>query len=142
MDYPRDGDSQPIFELLASSPSALAPALGPAATLEEANRLLRESEERFLALVAATAQLVWTTPPDGLVDDMPLWRAYTGQTVEQVRGWGWLDAVHPDDQERVRTVWAGAIAARMIYQAEYRLRRHDGVYRYFLVRAVPVLNAA
>ena len=144
MDFPLEGGSQPISELLASSPSALAPApaLGPAATLEEANRLLRESQERFLALVMATAQLVWTTPPDGLVEDMPLWRAYTGQTVEQVRGWGWLDAVHPDDQERVRAVWVGAVAARMIYQAEYRLRRHDGVYRYFLVRAVPVLNAA
>ena len=144
MDSPRDGGPQPISELPASSPSAIAPApaLGPAATLEEANRRLRESEERFLALVRATAQLVWTTPPDGLVEDMPLWRAYTGQTIEQVRGWGWLDAVHPDDQERVRAAWAGAVAARMIYQAEYRLRRHDGEYRYFLVRAVPVLDGA
>jgi PAS domain S-box-containing protein len=144
MDFPLEGGSQPISELLASSPSAHAPApaLGPAATLEEANRLLRESQERFLALVMATAQLVWTTPPDGLVEDMPLWRAYTGQTVEQVRGWGWLDAVHPDDQERVRAVWASAVAARTMYQAEYRLRRHDGEYRYFLVRAVPVLDAA
>ena len=144
MDSPLEGGQKPLSELLASSPSALAPApaLGPAATLDEANRLLRESEERFLALVTATAQLVWTTPPDGLVEDMPLWRAYTGQTIEQVRGWGWLDAVHPDDQERVRAVWADAIAARTIYQAEYRLRRHDGDYRYFLVRAVPVLDGA
>lgn len=144
MDSPLEGGQKPLSELLASSLSTLAPAptLGPAATLEEANRLLRESEERFLALVMATAQLVWTTPPDGLVMDMPLWRTFTGQTVEQVRGWGWLDAVHPDERERVRAVWAGAVAARTIYQAEYRLRRHDGVYRYFLVRAVPVLDAA
>ncbi|HST90474.1 MAG TPA: PAS domain-containing protein, partial [Ktedonobacterales bacterium] len=96
MDSPLEGGQKPLSELPASSLSTLAPApaLGPATTLEEANRLLRESEERFLALVMATAQLVWTTPPDGLVMDMPLWRAYTGQTVEQVRGWGWLDAVH------------------------------------------------
>ncbi len=110
--------------------------------LREAERLLRESEERFQALVTATGQIVWTTTPDGLVIDTPLWRSYTGQTVEQVRGWGWLDAVHPDDRARVEAVWKHAVATRTLYETEYRVRRADGVYRFFLVRGVPVLDAS
>lgn len=110
---------------------------GTGAEAAEAARMQRESEDRFRTLVEATGQLVWTTPPDGLVVDMPLWRAYTGQAVEQVRGWGWLDAVHPDDRERVRAAWTAAITGPTHYEVEYRLRRQDGVYRYFLVRAVP-----
>lgn len=118
---------------------AADPSTAAAADGADPARRLRESESRFRALVEATGQLVWTTSPDGMVVDVPLWRAYTGQTVEQVRGLGWLDAVHPDDQAQVREMWERAIATRTLYEAEYRLRRQDGVYRYFLVRAVPVL---
>ena len=105
-----------------------------------APRRLRESEDRFRALVEAIGQLVWTTPPDGLVVDIPQWRVYTGQSLKRVRGWGWLDAIHPDDRETVRQAWTHALATRSRYEVEYRLRRYDGVYRYFLVRAAPVLG--
>lgn len=105
---------------------------------ETYDRRLRDTEARYQALVAAAAQIVWVTPPDGVVDDMPSWRAYTGQSVEEVQGWAWLDAVHPEDRERAARTWAEAVATRSVCEQEYRVRRHDGVYRSFLVRAVPV----
>jgi PAS domain S-box-containing protein len=104
------------------------------------DRRLRASEARFQALVAAAAQIVWATPPDGVIDDMPAWHAYTGQSVEEVRGWGWLDALHPEDRARAARLWAEALATRSVCEAEYRVCRHDGVYRSFLVRGVPVLD--
>lgn len=102
------------------------------------SRELRESDERIRALVELTGQLLWTTPPDGSVTDMPYWRAFTGQSLDDVRNLGWIEAIHPDDREAVRANWAESIAHGTLFEMEYRLRRRDGVYRYFLVRAVPV----
>ncbi|MFL5697961.1 MAG: GAF domain-containing protein [Ktedonobacteraceae bacterium] len=102
---------------------------------------LRQSEERFQALIKATAQIAWTTTAYGLVEeDIPLWRSYTGQSEAEVKGWGWLDAVHPDDRERTVSIWSDAIGARSLYETEYALKRYDGIYHSFLVRGVPVFN--
>jgi PAS domain S-box-containing protein len=107
----------------------------------EAERRLQRSEERYRALVTATAQMVWTTDPDGLVvEDSPSWRAFTGQTYEQWRGRGWLDALHPDDRERAAAAWGRAVSGRTAYTVDYRVRRHDGEYRWTAVRGVPVPN--
>jgi PAS domain S-box-containing protein len=98
-------------------------------------------ERRFQALVSATAQMVWSTDPSGVVtEDAPSWRAFTGQSWEEYRGYGWLDAVHEDDRERARRAWLGAVAARTAYEVEYRTRRHDGVYRWTVARGTPVLD--
>jgi len=102
--------------------------------------MLRETEERYRALVTAAAQIVWTARPDGRVDDLPVWRAYTGQSAAEVAGWGWLDAIHPQDRERITHIWSEAGAARVLYEVESRIRRSDGVYRRFLMRGVPVLD--
>ena len=107
---------------------------------ERAEQSLRYSEKRHRALLTATAQIVWTTPPDGMVEDMPIWRDYTGQALEQVRGWGWLDAIHPDDREPTAAIWERALETRSIYETEYRIRRADGQYRHFAIRGVPVLE--
>jgi PAS domain S-box-containing protein len=101
---------------------------------------LKNSEQRYHSLITATAQIIWTTPPGGVVTDMPMWRAFTGQTRTAVQGWGWLDAVHPGDRERAARAWSVAVAHNKLYETEYRVRRHDGVYRYFTVRGVPVLE--
>ena len=105
---------------------------------------LRMLEERFRSLTAALAQIVWTAEPDGRVVDLPEWRAYTGQSPEQVRGWGWLDAVLPEDRDRTADDWARAVATRGAepYDVEYRLRGADGAYRWFNARGVPVLDGA
>ncbi|HSU14239.1 PAS domain S-box protein [Longimicrobium sp.] len=107
----------------------------------EAETALRRSEERYRSLVEAWTQMVWTTDPRGMVVDMPFWRHLTGQTVEEVRGDGWLSAIHPGDRERVLAVWWSAVEARSVYEAEYRLRLRDGSYRWFVARGVPVLEA-
>jgi len=71
---------------------------------------------------------------------MPSWRAYTGQSAEEVKGFGWLDAVHPDDRSRAIAAWTRAIGTKSAYDAEFRIRRHDGAYRDFLARGVSVLH--
>jgi PAS domain S-box-containing protein len=99
------------------------------------------AEQRYRALVRATSSLVWTTSPDGQIVDMPEWRDYTGITVAQIRGWGWLDSLHPDDRERTASVWQQAVDSRSLYETEYRIRRRDGAYVWHQVRGVPILDA-
>ena len=77
-----------------------------------------------------------------MVDDVPLWRAYTGQARAAVRGHGWLDAVHPDERARTLQVWTHAIATATLYETEHRLQRADGTYRPFLARAAPIRDEA
>jgi len=102
---------------------------------------LRQSEERYRSLAVATAQIVWTTNPRGHVtDDLPLWRAFTGQSVKEIQGTGWLNALHPADHSRMLDTWAHAVATRSAYTTVYRVRRYDGEYRYFGVRGAPVLD--
>jgi PAS domain S-box-containing protein len=99
----------------------------------------RAGEARFRSLVTATAQVVWTTDADGLVqDDSPTWRAFTGQTVAQWLGRGWLEAVHPDDREFAGAAWRRAVEDQTVFTAEFRIRRQDGEYRWTCARGVPV----
>ncbi|HUS14438.1 MAG TPA: ATP-binding protein [Chloroflexia bacterium] len=116
-------------------PGSPSPAATPPPTA------LELSEARYRALVEATAQILWITDPRGTVDDMPGWRAYTGQTVEEVRRDAGMSAVHPDDRARVVALWQQALANRSLYEAQYRLRRADGVYEYFSSSGVPVRDA-
>ncbi|MDB4950237.1 MAG: ATP-binding region ATPase domain protein [Gemmatimonadetes bacterium] len=96
--------------------------------------------ERLRVLVESSSLLVWTTGPDGMVDDVPVWRRLTGQTAEQVRGDGWMDALHPEDREAAARAWSEARAAGTPYLCEYRVRLADGSYRWFAARAYPVLE--
>jgi PAS domain S-box-containing protein len=99
------------------------------------------AEQRYRALVRATSSLVWTTSADGQIIDMPEWRTYTGQSVEQIQGWGWLDTLHPDDRERTAVVWQQAVDTRSFYETDYRIRRSDGVYVWHRARGTPILEA-
>lgn len=99
------------------------------------------SRRRYRALVDASAQMVWTTNAAGeFTREQGDWNAFTGQAREEYSGRGWLNAIHPDDQEPASTAWDAALAARTPLQLEYRIRRHDGVYRWFAVRAVPIVE--
>jgi PAS domain S-box-containing protein len=108
---------------------------------KRSEQALAIAEQRYRALVRATSSLVWTTPEDGQIVDMPEWRAYTGQSIEQVKGWGWLDALHPDDRERIAAVWQKAVDTRSLYETEYRIRRDDGVYVWHQARGVAIVES-
>jgi PAS domain S-box-containing protein len=102
---------------------------------------LAASESRYRALVEAMASVVWRADAAGLVEDMPEWRALTGQTVAEVRGWGWLDALHPDDRGPTRDAWLRALGDGTVCETEYRIRTRDGAWRWYAVRGVPVRGA-
>ena len=104
---------------------------------------LRESNTRHRLLVDSWAQAVWEADPQGIVvADSASWRAYTGQSLDEWLGYGWLDAVHPDDRAYAERQWREAIAACELVNADFRLRAPDGAWRWTNVRAAPVLNAA
>ena len=70
---------------------------------------LHQTAQRLRALVEASAQMVWTTDAQGgIVEESPSWREFTGQSYEQSKGWGWLDAVHPDDRGIAQRCVAGS----------------------------------
>lgn len=107
-----------------------------------AEKALREREQRFRSLVMATSQTVWSTAPDGRVlEDSPTWRAVTGQSDEEWKEYGWLDAVHPEDRARTRQTWLDCAATRSVYEIQYRLRQTDGSYRWTAVKGVPIESA-
>ncbi|MEH1902606.1 MAG: PAS domain S-box protein [Nostoc sp.] len=106
-------------------------------------QILQRSEERFRSLVTASSQIVWVTTPGGLAvsSEMSTWLAYTGQSADEIVGWGWLDSIYPDDRTHTALAWSNAVANQSLFQTEYRLRAKDGTYRYFSVCGTPVLEA-
>ncbi|MEH2271927.1 MAG: ATP-binding protein [Nostoc sp.] len=102
--------------------------------------VLRQSEERYRYLAEAIPQLVWTTKPNGECDFFNQnWCDYTGLTLEQSLGSGWLAALHPDDVQRADKVWSDAVKDSTIYNNEYRFKRAvDGSYRWQLARGLPL----
>lgn len=110
-------------------------------TLEKQRHELRRSEERFRSLVEATSQAVWRTSPDGAVlEDSPSVRALTGLDPGSWLGGRGLDAVHPDDRERVSAAWRAAQAGREPCEIEYRVRRPGGHFTWTLARVAPVFD--
>ncbi|MET0962842.1 MAG: PAS domain-containing protein [Noviherbaspirillum sp.] len=103
---------------------------------------LRNSEEKFRTFAQALPNHLWSALPDGHLD----WfnqqvLAYAGIGQEALAGAGWLSIVHPDDAERASAAWRDALAAEALYEIEFRVRRHDGAYRWFLARALPMRDA-
>ena len=99
---------------------------------------VRRSEDRLRLVIDTLPALVWSKLPDGLADFLnQRFREYTGLSVEQGLGWGWMrNAFHPED--RAEEEWRAAFAAGQPFEKEARLRRADGAYRRFLIRAVPL----
>ena len=108
-----------------------------------ADEALRTSEAEFRLLAEAMPQIVWITRPDGgNVYFNRHWTEYTGLTLEESFGDGWNRPFHPDDQQRAWQAWQDATSTDGTYALECRLRRADGVYRWWLIRGVPVKDAS
>jgi PAS domain S-box-containing protein len=133
--------ARPVFDA-SGDPVSLTGVTQDVTAQREAEESIRVSEARYRSLVLATSQTVWSSDPEGrVVEDSPSWRAFTGQSFEQFRGYGWIDVIHPDERERIWQIWGDVRATRIPRDVEYRVRRHDGVYRDLLVRCAPVLGA-
>ena len=102
---------------------------------------VRDSEERLRTLADAVPQIIWANSGDGVANYFnQRWYGYSGLTLEQSYGSGWQAIVHPDDAPRSVPAWQAALAAGVIFDAEYRLRGTDGEYRWFIGRNVPMRN--
>ncbi|HIK07087.1 MAG TPA: response regulator [Trichormus sp. M33_DOE_039] len=109
----------------------------------ERQRLLevvRQSEERYRYLAEAIPQLVWTANAQGECDYFNQnWCEYTGLTLEQSLGSGWVAALHPDDVKKAYDIWMNTVNSNNLYENEYRFKRAaDGSYRWQLARGLPL----
>ncbi|HEV7519147.1 MAG TPA: ATP-binding protein [Thermoanaerobaculia bacterium] len=103
---------------------------------------LRDSEERYRTLTDAVQQLMWINDADGrALHYNQRWQEYFGDTLAEHGGRRWLDLVHPDDLGAVTAARAAGLAREEAYELEYRLKRHDGEYRWHLARVVPQKDA-
>lgn len=113
---------------------------------EAAEKLIAAQTElsqvkEFVFLADSVPQLVWTTKPDGGVDYLNQnWYNYTGQKPEQSKEWGWAPVIHPDDIDRTIETWSRCVKEEVPYQIEYRLKKSDGSYRWFLGKGAPMKN--
>ena len=110
--------------------------------VHQAREMAENSAARFRTVVKAVSAIVWVTPPSGAFEsEQPEWSAFTGQTFTEMKGSGWLNAVHPDD--RAATVAATRVAQKSVaaFVVTHRLRRADGQYRHMSVQVVPVIDA-
>ncbi len=102
---------------------------------------LARSNSRFRRAMDAVHGVLWTNSPDGRMDgEQPGWAALTGQAYEEYQGFGWADAVHPDDQSASVESWNAAVDARSMYVHEHRVRDSSGSWRTFAIRALPVFD--
>jgi PAS domain S-box-containing protein len=109
---------------------------------QRAEDALRLSEQEFRSLAEAVPQIVWATRPDGWnIYFNQQWVDYTGMTAEESYGHGWNTPFHPDDQQRAWEAWQRATQHNERYSLECRLRRADGVYRWWLIRGEPMRGA-
>ena len=98
---------------------------------------LRQSEQRFRQLSESLPQLIWTCQGDGQCDYLsPQWVTYTGIPEVEQLGFGWLGQVYLDDRDRTVVAWQAAVDMDTPVDVECRIRRHDGIYRWFKTRAI------
>ena len=109
---------------------------------KQTEEALRESEQNFRTLADSGQALIWTSGTDKLCNYFNrVWLAFTGRSLEQEMGNGWAEGVHPDDFQRCLDTYVGAFERREEFCMEYRLRRHDGEYRWLLDEGAPRCNS-
>jgi formate hydrogenlyase transcriptional activator len=106
--------------------------------LRNALDLVQKSEAKLRQVIDTIPTLVWCDLPDGANEFLnKRWHEYTGRSPEQSHGWGWQATFHPEDLPPLMEKWRELLASGEPGEIEARLRRHDGVYRWFLIRVEP-----
>ncbi|SMP66905.1 PAS domain S-box-containing protein [Desulfonatronum zhilinae] len=128
----RDGDDAWVYHLVISDISAR----------KQAEEALWESEQRYRHLADFGQALIWTAGLDKKCDyfNQP-WLAFTGRPLEQELGNGWIEGVHPDDFDRCLHIYTTAFDRREPFSMDYRLRSHDGEYRWIQDDGTPRYDA-
>ncbi|RBP42313.1 PAS domain S-box-containing protein [Roseimicrobium gellanilyticum] len=105
--------------------------------------ILTSPQEDLRVVIDTIPALVWSALPDGHIDYLNRqWLEYTGLSLKEASGWGWQQAIHPEDLAGLVAYWQSILTAGVAGEHEARLRRHDGVYRWFLFRGVPLHHAS
>lgn len=105
---------------------------------KRAEDALRESEQRFRLMADSAPVLMWLSGPDGRrIDFNKEWLSFVGRSHVQEVGEGWIDNIHPEDRQLSQNIFTKAFNHKHIIRLEYRLRRHDGQYRWLLDNGVP-----
>jgi formate hydrogenlyase transcriptional activator len=106
--------------------------------LQTALETIKDSETNLRRVIDTIPTLAWCNSPDGPNEFLnKRWHEYTGRSHEESTGWGWQDAFHPEDVPPMMKKWRELLASGESGEIEARLRRHDGVYRWFLIRVEP-----
>jgi formate hydrogenlyase transcriptional activator len=109
--------------------------------LEKALNETKKSEAHLQQIIDMVPSFLWTSLPDGSKEYLnKRWYDYTGLSLEEGQGWGWKVVVHPEDLDRLVREWLALMDSRKPGELETRIRRYDGVYRWFLIRVVPLLD--
>jgi PAS domain S-box-containing protein len=110
---------------------------------KRAEEAQRATERNLAAIVNTIPTTAWTTRPDGYCDFLnQVWLDYAGMSAEQAQGWGWTEAIHPDDRKKLVEEWQSCLASGTPVDTEARIRRFDASYRWFLIRANPLKDEA
>src|SRR5215469_4487317 len=100
---------------------------------------IKKSEAKLRQVIDTIPTTAWTARPDGYCDFLnQVWLEYAGMTAEQAQGWGWAEAIHPDDREQLVEEWQSSLASGIPVDTEARIRRFDSSYRWFLIRGNPL----
>src|SRR4030095_5823458 len=133
--------SESILDTLASVADTIAQGVERKRAEEDLRNALDEiqkSESKLRQVIDAIPALAWCNLPDGPNEFLNKgWHEYTGLSAEQSHGWGWRAAFHPEDLPPLMEKWMKMLTSGESDEVEARLRRHDGVYRWFLIRAEP-----
>ena len=131
---PVDEDNRSLLEMLCRAAGA---------ALEQFDVMThhRMDDQRFRVLVEGVAQAIWEAAPDGAVTtDSPTWRAWTGQSLEQLLGQGWMEAIHPDDRAEFENRWNEIRQCRLPADLAFRLHRADASWSWTDMRTAPLFN--
>jgi PAS domain S-box-containing protein len=143
----RDGSERPVEDSGAPVFAADGTLAGVVLVFRDATlgrtaeRAIQVSEQRFRAAIAAIEGVLWTNTAEGeMRGEQPAWAALTGQSPAEYQGFGWAQAVHPEDAEPTINAWLEAVRSKQPFRFEHRVRDRSGEWRAFSIHAIPVLE--